>query len=68
VDAEKTLRQDATVEELAELSLDKAGNNAIPFALPGQKGFQISGDHSMERVVFRIARPVSHLDSHEGIA
>jgi hypothetical protein len=37
------------------------------FLWADEKGFQMSGDNAMKRVVFRIARPVA-ADSHEGIA
>ena len=41
---------------------------AVAFTLADQEGFQMSGDDSIERVVFRIARPVRGVESHKGIA
>jgi len=38
----------------------------VPLTLPGQERFQMSGDDSIERAFFRIARPVG-LGGHEGI-
>ena len=61
------MRQHSALQELPELAFHKAGNNAIAFTLSGEKGFQMSGDKAIERVVFRIAKPVA-VDSHSGIA
>jgi hypothetical protein len=59
--------QDATIEELAKLTFHKPRNVPVAFTLAGQERFQVPGDDSVHRVVFRIARPVCDVDSHEGI-
>ena len=68
MDTKKAPRQDTAIEELAKLSFHKTRNVAVAFTLMSQEGFQMAGDDSIERVVFRIARPVSGVGSHEGIA
>jgi hypothetical protein len=40
----------------------------VALTLSSQKGFQMSGDDSIERVVFWIARPIRGIENHEGIA
>ena len=68
MDAKKTASQDPAFEELAKLGLDKTRDVAIAFTLTRKERFQMSGDDSIERIVFRIARPVHGVDSHEGVA
>jgi hypothetical protein len=70
VDTKKAPRQDATIEELTKLTLHKPRNVPVALTLTGQERFQVPGDDSIHRIVFRIAWPVSYLylDSHEGIA
>jgi hypothetical protein len=46
----------------------KARDVAVAFTLKSQEGFQMVGDDSMQRVVFRIAGPVGAADCHEGAA
>ena len=53
---------------LSSTFLDKAGNVPIPFTLSGQERFQMSGDDSIQRVFFRVSRPVDGMGGHEGIA
>lgn len=40
----------------------------ITLTLPGQERFQMSGNHSIQRIFFGIAGPVYVLDCHEDIA
>ena len=57
------------VDRLRVVELQSSfGSVPIPFALSGEKRFQISGDDSIQRVFFRISRPVDGIDSNEGIA
>ena len=67
MDAKKAPRQDTAIEELAKLRLHKGRYMAIPFALPGQERFQMSGDDAIKRILFGIARSVDLLDGHEDI-
>jgi hypothetical protein len=68
VDTKKAPRQDATIEELAKLTFHKPRNVPVALTLSSQKGFQMSGDDSIERVVFWIAWPIRGIENHEGIA
>jgi hypothetical protein len=68
VNAKKTSSQDATVEELSELGFNETGHVAVSFTLTSKKGFQMSGDDSVERVVFWIAGAVRLVESHGGVA
>jgi len=47
---------------------DKAGHIPVPFALSGKKCFQMPGDNPIQRILFRIARPVDGVDGHKCIA
>ena len=67
MDANKATGKDPAIQIRAELALDKAGNVPIPFALSREKRFEMSGDDSIERAFFGIARPVDGIDCHEGI-
>lgn len=64
--ANETVSQNATIQKLPELALDKARNVTIAFTLPGEEDFQMFGDDTVKRVFFRIARPVV-IDRHEGM-
>jgi hypothetical protein len=45
VNANETSRQNSTIDEGAEFGLHKVRNGPITLALPGEKTFQMSGDH-----------------------
>jgi len=64
----KTSAKNSTLYECAEFALDELWHIPVALALSGEKRFQMSGDDSIERVVFQIARPVRGIGSHEGIA
>ena len=48
--------------------LDKARHIPVLLALPHEKRFQVSGNDSIEWVLFRIAGPVDGGGGHAGIA
>ena len=64
--ANEALSQNATVQELAELALHKAGHVAIAFTLSIEEGFQMFGDNTLKRTFLWISGPVG-VDRHEGI-
>jgi hypothetical protein len=45
MDAKETPRQYSAVEERTKFAFHKLRNVPIALALPGEKGFQMSGDH-----------------------
>jgi hypothetical protein len=60
----KTPRQHTAIEELAKLPLHEDREMAIPLALPGEKGFQVSGDGGIEGAVFRASSTIYRFNSH----
>jgi hypothetical protein len=68
MDPQEAPRQNTTIERFTKLGFYKVRDMAVPFALPGKERFQVPGDDCIERIVFRIARPVRGVDSHEGVA
>lgn len=65
---DKTSRQNATFDERAKLALDKCRDIAAMLALAGKERFEMSGDDSVQRIFFGIARPVDVLECHGDIA
>src|SRR5262245_9652291 len=51
-----------------ETQFPQTRNVAVAFTLASEEGFQMSGDDSIKRVVFRIGRPVPAVGNHSGIA
>ena len=47
--------------------LDERRHIAVVFALAGEERFEMSGNDSKQRILFRIARPVDVLGSHKDI-
>ena len=60
--------QHTAVEERTKFKFGKRRHMLVALALPGEERFQISGDNSIERTLFRIARPVYGVDGHGRIA
>jgi len=55
------------LQELPKFALHKRRDLPVPLALSGEERLQMSGDNSIERVLFRIAGPIGDVESHEGI-
>ena len=56
--AQEAMRQNPTLQKLAQLALDEARNNAFALTLLGQEGLEVFGDCAVENAVCRIARDV----------
>jgi hypothetical protein len=53
--SKKTVGQNPTFQKRSQLVFDEMRNRAVPLRLPGQKAFQMLGDNSIERIIFRQA-------------
>jgi hypothetical protein len=56
---QETVRQDAALEERAQLTFYEPRHRTVAAALAGQEGFELRGDDAVEDVLFRIARAVA---------
>ena len=52
---------------LSSTFLDEDRHMAIPLTLASEERLQMSGDDTVERILFGIARPIGLLDRHENI-
>ena len=55
MNAQETMRENATLQELAQLALHETRDAALPSALPGQEGFELFGNYLIEIGFSRIA-------------
>ena len=51
-----------------KFTFHETGHMAIAFALPGEKGLQMSGDNSINGIFFGMARTVGGIGGHAGMA
>ena len=61
-------RQNTASEEVPKFAFYELRNIPVPFTLAGQECFQMSGNNSVDRILFGIARPVDLLATHEHMA
>jgi hypothetical protein len=68
VKTDKAPRKDPAFSERTKFTFDEFGHIAVTFELPGKECFQMSGNHSVQRVFFGIARTIDLFELHKDIA
>jgi hypothetical protein len=53
VNPQKTSGQNTAIKKSAQLALHKPGNHTPALLLPGQKGLNVSGYHTVKNALFR---------------
>jgi hypothetical protein len=64
----KAPRENAAIQEGTEFFFNKSGDWTVAIPLSGKERFQFIHNDLIEHCRFRIVRPISDADSHEGIA
>ena len=64
---QEAARQNAAVQERAELPFNESGNRAVALLPPGEERLKFVGEQPVEHGCFRIAGAVWDADGHEGL-